>query len=83
MGFLNWPKISVFFGKIKDTRPLENSFSFPESCFYAHSNPYIKGVLTAFLWDLATAAIHVLTKVIKRLYKKSKEKESLICGLRH
>lgn len=64
-------------------RSLENGFSFPKSCFYAHSNPYTKGVFTAFLWDLATAAPLVLTKVIKRLYKKSKEKESLICGLRH
>lgn len=83
MGFLNWPKISVSFRKIKDTRPLENGFSFPGRRFYAHSNSYTKGVLTAFLWDLATAALRALTKVIKRLYKKSKEEESLICGLRH
>lgn len=56
---------------------------FSRKFFYAHSNRYTKGVFTAFLWDLATAALLVLTKVIKRLHKKTREKQSLICGLKH
>lgn len=75
-GFLNQPKISISFQKIKDTRSLENGFSFPESCFYTHSNPYTKGVFTTFLWDLATAALLVSTKVIKRLYKRARKRKA-------
>lgn len=75
-GFLNQSKISISFQKIKDTRLLENGFSFPETCFYAHSNPYTKGVLTALLWDLATAALLVSTKVIKRLYKRARKRKA-------
>lgn len=67
------PKFDVSFGKRKGTRPCEYGFSLPEGCSYAHSNSYTKGVFTAFLWDLAAAALLVLAKIIKRLYKNSKK----------
>ena len=70
------PKFNVSFRKRKGTRPLGYGFSLPESCSYAHSNPYTEGVFTAFLWDLATAGLLVLAKIIKRLYKNSNERKA-------